>query len=115
MELLLGVGRTSPEVDVLARIAGAALLSIAVACWLARNDHARPARKSLLLAVLIDDMLATGILVYTGWYLGLAGIALWPAVALHAALAAWCIACLDGRGRGTAMRRSRRLSPSERR
>src|SRR3954449_11121084 len=35
--LLLGAGLDSPAANVVARIAGAALLSIGLTCWLARN------------------------------------------------------------------------------
>src|SRR5262249_58657578 len=43
--LLLGVDQASSEALIAARIAGAALLAIGVACWLGRNDHSRPAQK----------------------------------------------------------------------
>jgi hypothetical protein len=91
MTVLLGVDHPSPEGACAARIAGAALLALAVACWLGRNDHDRPAQQGLLLGVLLYDLAAAGILAYAGWFLGLAGIALWPAVGLHVALAVWCV------------------------
>jgi hypothetical protein len=92
--LLLGVDQASTEVVILARIAGAALLALGVACWPGRNDRNCPARKRLLLGILLYDLAAAGILAYTGWFLGLAGIALWPAVGLHFALAVCCVACI---------------------
>jgi len=88
--LLLGVEQASPEALTIARIAGAALLALGVACWSGRDDHHHAAQQGLLLAVLIYDLAAAGILAYTGWVLSLAGIALWPAVAFHTALAVWC-------------------------
>jgi hypothetical protein len=92
--LLLGVEQVSPEALVTARIAGAALLAIGVACWLARNDAAGHSQRGLLLSVLIYDVGAAGVLAYAGWFLHLAGVALWPGVVLHAALAVWCGASL---------------------
>jgi hypothetical protein len=92
--LLLGVDQASPEAAFFARIAGAALLAIGVACWLARNDDGRPAQLGLLAGVLIYYVAAAAILAYAGLVLGMVGLALWPAVVLHAALAFWCIACL---------------------
>jgi hypothetical protein len=95
--LLLGAERPSPEANFLARIAGAALLAIGVACWLARNDHGGPAQLGLLTGVLIYDVAAAALLAYAGLVLSMVGIALWPAVVLHAALAVWCATCL-GKG-----------------
>jgi len=100
MLLLLGVEQPSSEAGSVARIAGAALIAVAVACWFGRNDHDGPAQKGLLVGVLIYDLAAAGILAYTGWFLSLAGIVLWPAVVLHAGLAAWCVACLFVKPRG---------------
>jgi hypothetical protein len=100
LALLLGVDQGSPEVVFFTRIAGAALVALGVACWVGRNDLDRPAQKGVLLGVLIYDVVAAGILAYTGAVLGLAGIVLWPAVGLHAALAVWCAACLRGRPTG---------------
>ncbi len=75
---------------VISRIAGAALLAIGVACWLARNDPGRPAQLGLLTGVLIYDTAAAVLLAYAGLFLDMAGIALWPVVVFHAALAFWC-------------------------
>jgi len=86
--LLLGLDQPSPEALSVSRIAGAGLMAFSVACWGGRDDHA--AQSSLLLGVLIYDLAATGILAHAGWFVGLAGILLWPAVLLHAALAVWC-------------------------
>jgi hypothetical protein len=94
LALLLGVDQTSPEVVIVARIAGAALLALGVACWLARNDSNSSAQTGLLLGVLTYDLAAAGVLAYAGWFLGLAGIALWPAVGLHFALAVCCVPCI---------------------
>ena len=46
------------------------------------------------MSVLIYDVAAAAILTYAALFMGLAGIALWPAVALHGALGVWCVACL---------------------
>jgi hypothetical protein len=102
MALLLGTDRASPEAAVVARIAGAALVSLGVACWVGRHDPDRPAQKGLLIGVLIYDLGAAGVLACAGWFSGLSGVALWPAVALHSLLAAWCVACLCADSRGGA-------------
>ena len=77
-----------------ARVAGAALLALGLACWLARNDGRRPATLGLVAAMLLYNLMAAALLVHAGISLQLTAIGLWPAVALHVALALWCVICL---------------------
>jgi len=79
---------------VISRVAGAALLAIGVACWLARNDLGCPTQLGLLIGVLIYDIAAAALLAHAGLFLDMAGIALWPVIVLHAALAFWCVVCI---------------------
>jgi len=94
LKLLIGVTQLGPEVELVSRIAGAALLAIGIASWLARADSNNPAQRGLLTRVLIYDGAAAALLAYAGLILKLDGIALWPAVVLHAALAVWCLVSL---------------------
>lgn len=95
--ILLGAQLDSPAGVVAARIAGAALLALGLACWRARVDSTGPTASAIVLAMLVYNVVAVALLAH-GWIsLGLHGIGLWPAVTLHAALAAWCVACLVGR------------------
>jgi len=88
--LLLGASLDAPAALVVARVAGAALLSLGCACWLARND----AVPALVAAMLLYNGVSVAVLAYAAAGARLVGVLTWPAVALHAALAAWCIACL---------------------
>jgi hypothetical protein len=90
--LLLGVDSPAPEALLVGRVAGGALLAIGVSCWLDRNDR-QPA-PGLLTGVLIYDVVAAVLLAHAGSVLDMAGVALWPAVALHGALALWSAYCL---------------------
>jgi len=95
LALSLGVDQASPEVSCICRIAGAALLAIGVACWVGRSDQLSSGQLGLLTGALIYDAAAAGILAYTALFMSLVGIALWPAAALHAALAVWCVLCIQ--------------------
>jgi hypothetical protein len=74
-QLLLGEQLTGVAIPV-ARVAGIALIALAVACW--------PGPP--LVGMLIYSALVTLYLAYLGFAGGWAGVFLWPAVALHAVL-----------------------------
>jgi hypothetical protein len=94
VRLLLGSPLGASAAVMLARVAGAALLSLGVACWLARGDtQSRPAR-GLVAAMLLYNIATVAVLAFAGVDLGLHGMLLWPAVVLHAVMAAWCAGCL---------------------
>jgi len=102
LKVLLGALQPPAESLVTARIAGAALVALALSCWLARNDHSAPSQGGLLLGVLFYDAAATVLLTLSGTGSNMAGIGLWPAVALHSVLGVWCLACLTARSRQSA-------------
>lgn len=94
IEVLLGAEPDTAAGMMVARVAGAAVLSLAVACWLARDDLAVSAARGLVTAMLIYNFAVVAIFIL-GWLRhGIAGIALWPVVAAHLALGVWCAACL---------------------
>jgi hypothetical protein len=90
--LLLGVSLDAPAALIVGRIGGAALLSVGVAFWLARDDGQSLAGRGLVVAMLLYNCAAISVLAHAGVVVGLVGVLMWPAVALHAAIAVWCIA-----------------------
>ena len=76
-QLLLGEQLTGVAIPV-ARVAGIALIALGIACWPGPS----------LLGMLIYSGAVTLYLAYLGFAESLAGVLLWPAVALHAVLTA---------------------------
>jgi hypothetical protein len=94
--LLLGAPLEASASLTVARVAGAALLALGVACWLARGDAHRRAARGLVAAMVLYNFGVAVILGAAGIRSQPVGIALWPAVMLHAAMTVWCIASLLG-------------------
>jgi hypothetical protein len=91
--LLLGADISGAGIPI-ARVTAAALLGLGVACWFARVDAQSRAARGLLAAVLVYDLGAVLVLGAAGIQLPTAGTNLWLAVALHTAMAIWCVALL---------------------
>ena len=92
--LLAGVPLETPAALTVARIGGAGLLSLGVACWLARNEGGNGASRGIVVAMLVYNVAAVAIVAYGGIGLRLHGLALWPGVGLHTLMAGWCGMCL---------------------
>jgi len=95
VELLLGAAPGIAAGVTVSRVAGVAVLSLGVACWLARHDAAGRAARGLIAAMLLYNAAVVAILILAWTTQGLSGVALWPVVLAHAALAAWCVAALS--------------------
>ena len=97
VSLLIGSPLDMRPGSVVVRLAGTALLTLGLVCWLARNDQQNRVTAGPVAAMLFYNIAAATLLAYARLGLGLSGIGLWPAVVLHAALALWCVACLRAR------------------
>ena len=88
--LLLGARLDSPTATVVARIAGAALFSIGLTCWLVRKSPEGDGHAGRVVGLLVYNVAVAALLVFATVAEHLHGIALWPAVAFHASLSIWC-------------------------
>src|SRR5262249_19185041 len=91
LALLLGSREAAEETLLVSRVAGAALLVIGIASWWARDNRRTSAQLGLLRGILFYDVAAAALLGFAAAALHMVGVALWPAVVLHGALAAWCV------------------------
>jgi hypothetical protein len=94
VSLLIGSPLDTRSGSLVGRLAGVALLTLGLVCWLARNGQQSSVTTGPVAAMLFYNVAVATLLAYARLGLGLFGIGLWPTVALHAALALWCIACL---------------------
>jgi hypothetical protein len=92
--LLVGAPLEGAPALTAARVGGAGLLALGVACWLARGDTQSSAARGLIAAMLLYNVAAVAVLGFAGIGFGLHGLALWPAVVLHAVMTLWCVAWL---------------------
>jgi len=92
VKLLVGSPIDGAESLIVARIAGAALVSLAIACWFSRNNAAA---SGVVKALLFYDIAAAAVLLHGAIGYKLSGVGLWPAVLLHAGLTLWCFVSLS--------------------
>ena len=91
---LFGWREIVTETALMGRVAGAAVLGLGVASWLARTDAGSRARLGVLTGLLVYNVMAVVLLAFAGVVLSMVGLLLWPAVLYHVALTAWSVACL---------------------
>lgn len=91
---LLGASTDTPVATVVVRVAGAALITIAIACWSARYDPGSRTKSGLLVAMLFYNALVILVLAYSAVTSSLMGAGFFPAVVAHVVLGIWTVACL---------------------
>lgn len=87
IRLLFGPSEIQTAVAI-ARLTGAALVSLGAACWWARHDGVSTASRGLVRGLLIYNA-AVAALVLAGSF-GSPGPPLWAVVVVHASMTIWC-------------------------
>lgn len=93
-QILFDVILETPAALAVVRIAGAALVSLGLACWLARNQIQSIAAKGLVIAMFLYNTVIALVLAYSAISSGLSGFGLWPAVLIHLSFGIWCVMSL---------------------
>src|SRR4029434_160241 len=91
VSMLLGAPLDTATGLVAGRIAGAALVALAIACWQATNSERGRAATGVIEAMSFYNFAAAIVLVYACIRLELRSALLWPAIVLHLGLGAWCV------------------------
>ena len=96
VSILLGAPLDTPAGLAVARVAGAALVTLGIACWRVRQDGRSRSATGVVTSMMFYNVLVAAVLVYAQLGLGVKGIGVRPAVFLHVVLAVWCLACVFG-------------------
>jgi len=93
-KLLFGSSLDAPAALMVGRLTGAALITLGVACWIARLDVESRTAAGLVAAMFLYNLAALVILASAGAGLGLVGVFLWLGVVFHSMMAVWCLGWL---------------------
>ena len=87
VSILLGTTMADSSAILIGRLAGAALITIGIACWLSRTQmHSF----IMVKAMMVYNILSITLLIYTVLFENISGPGLWPAIMVHVVLLVWC-------------------------
>lgn len=92
---VMGVTIGTPLEMFLGRSFGAALVAIAMVCWLAGNDARGKVAYGVVKAMLFYNIIAAVLLVHARVGLGLYGPLFWLGIGVHVGMGAWCVVGLQ--------------------
>ena len=94
VSILFGTSLENSSSILIGRLAGSALVTIAIACWLSQSDM----QSSVMVKAMLGyNIFSTTLLVYAVLVEKISGPGLWPAVLLHCGLLLWCLVSLRKR------------------
>jgi hypothetical protein len=88
---VLGVSLNEPAAIVVLRVAGVAILSLGIVCWMVASEGRSKPGKSLVTGLAIYNTLIMMIIAYTITIQNFTSPGLWVVILLHAIFAGWCI------------------------
>jgi hypothetical protein len=94
VNMLLGAHLDTAGAVTIARVAGASLVALGLACWLASKDTRSHAARGVVVAMLLYNIAVVAIILHAVIALGLLTAGTWLAEGLHAVMAVWCVAAL---------------------
>lgn len=86
VSILLGTSLTDPTALLICRLTGAALITVALACWISSREG-NPTK--MVMVMLGYNAFCIGLLVYAALVEKMKGQGLWPVVVIHAGLFIW--------------------------
>ena len=92
--MLVGASLESFGGVFVARLAGAALISLGIICLLGSFDADSRAAQAIAAGMLFYNIAAAALLVYARIGADMSGVGLVPAAVIHALLAIYCVVCL---------------------
>lgn len=92
--VLIGAPLETSTGTVIGRLAGVALISLGLICWLARNDEHSSATKGIVAVMLFYNLAAAALLAFAAVQLSMTAICLLPAILLHTGLGIWGVKLL---------------------
>ena len=98
MRLLFGQMPGGALADLTARILGTTIIALGLASSLMAADAKGRAATAVVASLLFYYAVTAALLAYARFALHMSGIGMWPAVAAHIVMAAWCVRTLS---RGT--------------
>jgi hypothetical protein len=94
VNMLLGAHLDTPGAVTIARVAGASLVALGLACWLASKDTRSHAARGVVVAMLLYNIAIVAVILHAVIGLGLLTAGTWLAEGLHAVMAVWCVVAL---------------------
>lgn len=89
--LVIGAPLEAPAALTLARIGGAGLCALGIACLAANGEAKSRAASGIILAMAFYNFAAVAAFAYARLGHGLDGLLLWPSAAMHTAMGVWCV------------------------